>query len=158
MTAIPTNDDTALRERAGGSDVIAFMEANGFKLTVTKENDYGFWFNESNQMTIGLPQTSYMFALIRTERQKAFKQGQRVGQYQAADKLYGDVTSIYLFADGGTIKDAKLKRNAADHAEELLKDCEKYMNHNRKTYEAYLKTVRAERQRLTGSEGEAKQA
>lgn len=57
--------DKQLRDRAGGDKVISFMESNGFKLTQTKENSYGYWFKESEpQMTEGLSQARYMFGLI----------------------------------------------------------------------------------------------
>ena len=70
---------------------------------------------------------------------EALKQGQRVGAYRVAERLYGDVTSIYLFKDDESLK---LKENADGHARELLKDCEQYMNDNRKAYTAYLEAQR----------------
>lgn len=76
-----------------------------------------------------------ILALIKSDREAAFKHGQRVGQYQAADKLYSYVTSIYLFSGD---ENPKLKDHAAHNAGEMLKDCEKYMNHNRREYTAYL--------------------
>lgn len=87
-------------------------------------------------------QRLYTEAELQQEIAKAFEQGRKVGQYQTAETLYGDVTNIYLFKDGGTIKDLKLKQNADDHARELLKDCERYMNENSRAYADYLRTLK----------------
>lgn len=84
-------------------------------------------------------------ALVQQEIAKAFEQGRKVGQYQTAETLYGDVTNIYLFKDGGTIKDLKLKQNADDHARELLKDCERYMNENSRAYADYIRTLKEDK-------------
>ncbi|GAA3418306.1 hypothetical protein GCM10022140_22900 [Rhodococcus aetherivorans] len=58
-----------LRKRAGGDEVIAFMESAGFKLTVNPPyNTYGLWAKESEpQMTEGLPQAIFMYGLINQE-------------------------------------------------------------------------------------------
>lgn len=47
--------------------------------------------------------------LIQQEIAKAFEQGRKVGQYQTAETLYGDVTNIYLFKDGGYDKRPKVE-------------------------------------------------
>lgn len=77
-----TSEDDELRGRAGGSEVIAFMESNGFRLTSNEYNKFGFWFNEKDQMTEGLTQAAYMFNLIKQygiqERLKAFQNSRDV--------------------------------------------------------------------------------
>ena len=55
-----------LRQRAGSDELIEFMQASGFKLTSSEHNTYGFWFNEKDQMTVGLVQAEYMFKLFAT--------------------------------------------------------------------------------------------
>lgn len=77
-----------------------------------------------------------LLALIEQQEQDAFKRGQLVGQYQAADKMYGSITQMWLFKD-----DVSPVLNDPDRATNLLNDCEKYMNHNRKAYEVYLKAL-----------------
>lgn len=73
-------------------------------------------------------------ALVQQEaRKEGFKRGQRVGQYQAADRLYSHVTTMWLFKDNA---DPKLQM--PERANDLLKDCEKYMNHNAKVYREYV--------------------
>lgn len=70
-----------------------------------------------------------------------FERGKKVSEYQVAERLYGDVVNIYLFKDGGTIKAPELRENADEHARELLKDCEKYMNSNAKVYSEYVRAL-----------------
>lgn len=88
-----------------------------------------------------------LMALIKADREaygkEQFKHGQRVGQYQAADKLYGYVTTLWVFKDEN---DEKTKSINTERADGLLKDCEKYMNHNRKDYTRYLATLKASQQ------------
>jgi hypothetical protein len=73
---------------------------------------------------------------------EALKHGQQVGQYQAADKLYGDVCHIYMFGDN---KDsAKAKSISEWSAVGLLKDCEAFMNDNSKAYKEYLRHLKQE--------------
>ena len=78
------------------------------------------------------------FIKAREERlvREAFKQGQRVGQYQTADKLYGHVTTMWTFRD-----DNIPELNMPDLATDLLRDCEKFLNHNRKVYVEYVKSL-----------------
>jgi hypothetical protein len=78
-----------------------------------------------------------LMALISQKIIEAFKQGQRVGQYQAADRLYGHTTSLWLFKDNPSNPKAEWPERISD----LVKDCEKYMNHNRKTYAEYVATL-----------------
>lgn len=80
-------------------------------------------------------------AHIQAIGDKAFKEGQRVGQYQAADKLYSHTTTMWMFKDD--LENPKIQM--PERADNLLKDCEKYLNHNRKTYQEYLKSDRYKR-------------
>jgi hypothetical protein len=75
-----------------------------------------------------------VMALISQKIIEAFRQGQRVGQYQAADKLYGHTTTLWLFKDEPTHPKAEWAERISD----LVKDCERYMNHNRKAYAKYV--------------------
>lgn len=77
----------------------------------------------------------------RAANDEGFKEGQRVGQYQAADKLYSHIAAIYMFRDG----DKKATAIAESNATELLKDCEKYLNHNSKVYTDYVRGDRYKR-------------
>jgi len=72
---------------------------------------------------------------------EAFKQGQRVGQYQAADKLYGHVTQLYLFKDS---TQPKIMEHLPKVADNLRIDSEKYINHNRKAYGQYVAALSKE--------------
>lgn len=71
-------------------------------------------------------------ALLARERLEAMK----VGQYQAAEKLYGDVCNIYMF--GGNPTSTKAKAMAEWSATHLLQHCEAFMNDNNAAYNAYL--------------------
>lgn len=81
-------------------------------------------------------------AAIATKLQQveleAFKKGQRVGQYQAADRLYGHITIMWLFKE-----DKTPKLEMPERANDLLKDCEKYLNHNVKVYKEYVAHLKA---------------
>lgn len=80
-------------------------------------------------------------AHLQAAVQTAFKQGQAVGQYQAADKMYGDVTQIYMFGDNES--SAKAKSIAGWSATRLLQDCEAFMNENAAVYRDYLRLLKA---------------
>lgn len=84
-------------------------------------------------------------ALIQQRELDAFKRGQRVGQYQAADRMYGSITQMWLFKD-----DASPVLNSPERADIILKDCEKYLNHNRKVYYAYVKELERQRNKELG--------
>lgn len=88
-------------------------------------------------------QLEIIMALVATHTAKAVEaarqHGMRVGRYQAADKLYGDVIHIYMFGDK---KAAKSRRIAEWSATALLKDCEAFMNDNRRAYTEYLLTLK----------------
>lgn len=81
---------------------------------------------------------NHIMSLIESHTKAAFKKGLAVGQYQAADKMYGSVTQMWLFKD-----DVSPVLNDPDRATNLLKDCEKYVNHNRKVYTEYLADLKA---------------
>ena len=74
----------------------------------------------------------------RRERE-AFNRGQRVGQYQAADRLYSYATTLWVFKYD---KDEQTKLINSERVDGLLKDCERYLNHNRKTYYQYVKELK----------------
>jgi hypothetical protein len=78
----------------------------------------------------------------------AHEQGRKVGQYQAADKLYGDVTQIYMF--GGNESAAKAKSIAGWSANGLLKDCEAFMNDNNDAYQSHLATLKEQQNKTNG--------
>jgi hypothetical protein len=82
--------------------------------------------------------TEKVMALIRQDREAredaAFREGQRVGQYQAADKLYYHTTHMWMFKDDLMHHSADMPRRISD----MNKDCEKLLNHNSKVYHAYV--------------------
>lgn len=85
---------------------------------------------EANQCIDGIMEA------VAAECQKARK----VGQYQAAHKLYGDVCNIYMFGDNQS--SAKAKSIAEWSAVGLVKDCEAFMNDNQAEYKEYLTALK----------------
>lgn len=62
----------------------------------------------------------------------------KVGQYQAADKLYSDVTTLYMLKD-------RMPELAHRTLDDLLKNVEAFMNDNSEAYSAYLARLKAGR-------------
>lgn len=69
---------------------------------------------------------------------EAFEKGRQVGQFQASNKLYGDVTTMFIFKDNF---DPKPTKQLSQAAFDLLKDCESFMNANSKVYADYLMEI-----------------
>lgn len=59
-----------------------------------------------------------------------------VGQYQAADKLYSYLTTMWLFKSDKTPEIQK--KHLPQVADDMLKACEAFMNDNNAAYKAYL--------------------
>lgn len=97
--------------------------------------------------------TGQLAAREREAEDRGWREGQRVGQYQAAEKLYHWITTLYLFKDDLNNKKAENPQRITS----LLKDCEKLLNHNSKVYHAYVRGDRYKRmhsrQRLTAPQG-----
>jgi hypothetical protein len=89
---------------------------------------------DANQVIPFLDMRDKLLPLITQQCKEAFERGQRVGQYQAADKLYGHTTTMWLFKD----EPSHPKAEWSERINDLVKDCEKYMNHNRKVYAKYV--------------------
>lgn len=114
MTPQHHNDDTELREA----------------ITAYKRYPYGT--KEAPHITGDkLLELFHQYAQSKTD--EAFERGRAVGQYQAADKMYGSVTQMWLFKD-----DTSPVLNDPDRADNLLKDCEAYMNSNAAIYQSYI--------------------
>ena len=71
--------------------------------------------------------------LLERQIEARIAEARRVGQYQAANKLYSIVSTLWLFRD-----DPAMAKMNIERTDELLKECEKLLNHNRKAYTAYL--------------------
>lgn len=71
-----------------------------------------------------------------TKIAEAEKLGRAVGQYQAADRIYGDVYNLYMFGDNPT--SAKAKSIAEWSAVSILQHTEAFMNDNQAAYKDYL--------------------
>ena len=100
-----------------------------------KLHDYGVKGQDNDYLT------NFILNLLEGEKQKAFIFGQRVGQYQAADKMYGIIPTLWLFKDSNDLSVMKMN---VERTDDLLKECEKYLNHNAKTYGQYLATLNKE--------------
>lgn len=106
--------------------------------------------NALNEYTPNKNKIKRIIALFEDEKNEAiqlasdsgFKEGQQVGQYQAADKLYSNATALYMFQDeDSAIARAYLPVKIHD----MLKDCEKFLNHNVKIYHNYVRGERYKR-------------
>lgn len=98
--------------------------------------DYTDWVN-------GIPtewnvKKAEAIAQLHQHVQAAFDEGRQVGQYQAANKMYGHVTEMWLFKDNNPPV-----LNSVRSAESLLKDCEAFMNDNAAVYQKYLAQLKA---------------
>lgn len=76
---------------------------------------------------------------VLSEKREAFERGKQVGQYQAADRIYGDVCDLYMFGDNQT--SAKAKSISGWSAVNILQHTEAFMNDNSKAYSDYLATL-----------------
>lgn len=78
--------------------------------------------------------TDYVDEQIR----QAFAKGEAVGQYRAANKLYIDITTLYMFKNN--LDNSKVGIEST--IDRLLRTSEKILNDNSKTYTGYIREPR----------------
>lgn len=84
------------------------------------------------------PMADKLADYVQAEIEGAFLHGSKVGEYRTANRLYSDITTLYMFKNNLDNPKVGTDKLIGD----LLKDVEKVLNDNSAEYREYLRELR----------------